>query len=1519
MSSTQSSGASASAPTISGAVGGQTTAPGAAVDPFAGVTIGDANANATDTLTITLSHGGVGGTLSDSGGFSKLGGGTNGVYTLAGSAATVTSELEALVFTPTRGQPNASVTTTFTLSDVSSALPTPTVDSTTSVTDVAAAVAPTLSGATGGLVTTSEAAVHPFAAVAVADPNANASDTLTITLSNGGMGGTLSGNGLAGGTNGVYTVSGAAAAITSELEALAFTPTAGQPNTSTTTTFTLSDVSTAYATPTPDATTTVTNADPAVAPVLSGALAGQKTTPNTAFAPFAQVTVGDANANATDTLVIVESNGGVGGALSGTGLGAGAGGVYALSGAAATLTSELDALIFTPAAGQIGATTTFSLIDVSSLYAAPTVDATTTVSVIPAVAPTLSGATGGQTTTSEAAVDPFATVVIGDANPHATDTLTIALSNGGAGGMLSGTGLSGGAGGVYTLAGAAATVTGELRALAFTPVAGQADTTAVTTFTLSDTSSAYGAATVDSTTSVTNVDPAVAPTLSGATAGQATTSETAVLPFANVTDSDANANATDTLAITLSNGGAGGTLSGNGLSGGTNGVYTLPSGSAATVTSELDALVFTPVAGAPNTSATTTFTLSDTSSAYATATVDSTTSVIDADPAVASTLSGAIGGQSTTSEATVKPFASVTIGDANANATETLSITLSNGGAGGTLAGAGLVAGAGGVYALSGSAATVTSELDALTFTPAAGAPNTSATTTFTLSDTNSAYAAATVDSTTTVTNVDPAVAPTISGVQHGLTTTSAAPIGPFAHVVIGDANASATETLSITLSNGGAGGTLAGVGLIGGAGGGVYTLSGSAATVTSELDALTFYPAPRSTTTFTLSDTSSAFATPATNANASVTDVTAPAIVAASYVGSGSSGHWSLSGAADAGDTVTIYDGAHRLGSTVASGGVWTFAGGNNTAVRDFTVTATVAAGNTSAPSSAWYEGTPGNDTFSFASQAALAAAAVINGGAGVNTVQLTAGAALTDADFSALHSIEALALSGASSVALGSNAAAAGISAVTLLAGAAGPTSIADSNAGTLAVNAAGLGAGDTLQVSGSTAEAIANLAGNLNASAAGGTLSVAAVGATQQTIATGSGAITVTDNAAGGSLAIDATALLASNSVRLYGSAAATVTNLSGALGAANSSGPLTVTAVGTTAQSVTTGSGKASITDKGARGMNVNAAKMAAGSTLTLAGSANETVSNLAAGLDASAASGTVTVAAVGATQQTIATGSGAITVTDNAAGGSLAIDATALLASNSVRLFGSAAATVTNLSGTLGAANSSGALRVIATGTTAQSMTAGSGNASITDNGAGGMNVNAAQMAAGSTLTLAGSAEETVTNLAANVVATGLSGALNVTTTGLAAHTIATGSGNDSITATHGGDTILAGSGADTINVAGHAIADTFTYSAVSDSINTAGGHDAITGFAAGGSIHDLFNFSPLDPNLNVQGGLSGANATVSADSIAWLYNGAGAMIYVNDTVNTLATGSASLMAISLKGTTSGLTSQNFKV
>ena len=308
--------------------------------------------------------------------------------------------------------------------------------------------------------------------------------------------------------------------------------------------------------------------------------------------------------------------------------------------------------------------------------------------------------------------------------------------------------------------------------------------------------------------------------------------------------------------------------------------------------------------GAPNTTSTTTFTLSDLSSAYATPAVDSATSVIDNDPVVSPTITGTVAGQTTTNEAPVRPFAHVTISDPYALAIDNLKIFYNT--AAGTLSPS-----ANGLISLVGTASAITSELRALVFTPTRGAPNTSSTTTFTLSvksvnPSNPLRGAE--DGTTSVIDSDPAVAPTIAGTVLDQGTTSETPVKPFAHVTVGDANAGVpTDTLTITL--GGAGGALAdGAGFSGlmTSGGGVYTLSGTAAAITDELDALVFTPtagAPNtsSTTTFTLSDQSGAGGPPAVDSTTSVIDSdppsppAVPAITSASYVGSGATGHWSL------------------------------------------------------------------------------------------------------------------------------------------------------------------------------------------------------------------------------------------------------------------------------------------------------------------------------------------------------------------------------------------------------------------------------------------------------------------------------------------------------------------------------------------------------------------------------------------------------------------------------------------------
>ncbi len=126
------------------------------------------------------------------------------------------------------------------------------------------------------------------------------------------------------------------------------------------------------------------------------------------------------------------------------------------------------------------------------------------------------------------------------------------------------------------------------------------------------------------------------------------------------------------------------------------------------------------------------------------------------------------------------------------------------------------------------------------------------------------------------------ALPPTIKGTVAGQSTPSGVPDAPFQFVTIKDPNIRTSDSLSISLTGGG--GTLAdGAGFSGlmESASGVYTLSGKAAAITRELDALVFTPNTfGATTTFTLTDTTS-LGTSKSNANTTVTVTKGKPVVA--------------------------------------------------------------------------------------------------------------------------------------------------------------------------------------------------------------------------------------------------------------------------------------------------------------------------------------------------------------------------------------------------------------------------------------------------------------------------------------------------------------------------------------------------------------------------------------------------------------------------------------------------------------
>ena len=836
-----------------------------------------------------------------------------------------------------------------------------------SATPPAAVQPSTITGSPGHQVTSDAAEITPFAGVpglgffggvftevSILDPNSGATDALTIELvdSQGQISdadGKLLGNGLVESSSqpGTYTLSAATSAtLSTELDALIFAPTPHQvaPGDIVTTTFYIRDANSAD----PNQTAVDSNSSVSVvarddAPFIEFAKSGQAVSNNAPVQPFSTIDVLDVDQGVQDSATITLS--GAGGTLSGPGLSAtGVSGTYSLAAASsATLTAELEALTFTPANGAPGTSspTTFGL-TVSQTGAgnlSTTDNTTTVVNTVQAQTSTISGTQANQPTSDEATIKPFANVTITDPNPAGTiDTAEVPLVNA-ANGSLSDPNQATDGGvfdnGTYIVQGSASVVTAALRGLVFTPTAHQVapGQTVTTTFTLSDQNSAtfnfstFSAPTVtDSTTSVMATAVNDAPAISGAKAGQAT-SNAAIQPFAGVAVTDPDVGVQDSLIIKLD--GAPGTLSGNGLSQtGSAGTYSLAAASPPALSSELDALTFTPASGAPGTVNATNFTFaaSQTAGGSTTTATDSTTTVIDTVPVQPSTISGTAASQAATDEKAVMPFARVAIADPNGGSpTETVTVTPSTT-ANGALSDPNQTSDhasfSNGTYTVTGAAAQVQADLRGLVFTPAAHevAPGKSVTTGFTVSDLNSA-SLTTTDSATSVVATAVNDAPTISGAKTGQATTDYVPVKPFSGVSITDSDMGAQDSLAITLKNGGgaatdANGALSGAGLTK-TGTGAYALAAaSPAALSAELDALTFTPAQGQAlagqtviTSFTLAAFQSAGGSTATATDAT-TSVVATAL---NYVNGPANGFGVLTGTPGQ-DVIT----AHGMGNAI-------------------------------------------------------------------------------------------------------------------------------------------------------------------------------------------------------------------------------------------------------------------------------------------------------------------------------------------------------------------------------------------------------------------------------------------------------------------------------------------------------------------------------------------------------------------------------------------------------------------------
>ena len=316
--------------------------------PFAGVTVTSV-AGQTETVTVTLSSARDGALYDAAGGICSA---STGTWTATGTAAQVTTALDALVFAPTAHlvAPGSVETTTLSLAvvDVQGTATASTSVATTDLLDpIVLAGFPATASITDGSTAT------PYAGSSISDPDAGQSFVATVTIWDADDG-TLSsvGGGAYDHATGTWTMDGSAAAVNAAVNALVFTPTAHQVavGDAVTTSLVMKVVGTAGASATAVSTVTSTAAEDA--PKLFGtasSLASDDTVPT---AIFGSTNLVDPDAGAILTAT-VQASGLDGGTLSDA-LGGtfGTAGDWTVTGDVSTVASALNALVYTPDASQ---------------------------------------------------------------------------------------------------------------------------------------------------------------------------------------------------------------------------------------------------------------------------------------------------------------------------------------------------------------------------------------------------------------------------------------------------------------------------------------------------------------------------------------------------------------------------------------------------------------------------------------------------------------------------------------------------------------------------------------------------------------------------------------------------------------------------------------------------------------------------------------------------------------------------------------------------------------------------------------------------------------------------------------------------------------------------------------------------------------------------------------------------------------------------------------------------------------
>lgn len=654
------------APTLSDTGSGATSQPiqdDNTVKPFddTAVVLSINESDTTDLLTISvtqeLSNGTTDSTLANGSlsgsGFTTTG---NGVWTLTNvTAATATTDLQSLLFTPTRGTPGATVTTKFSLSVTDSYS-----QNTTFLSQVATTgnVQPVLNGA-GDLQpipenSTSATITGIQVGNLILNETVDSQDSsLGIAITSVGSGGKWYWSTDNSSWTQISGVSATNALLLNNGDFLEFVPDHAFVGTSSIT-FLAWDgtVGTAHNTFDPTqspgdggfSTASATSTEN-VYPLLS--ISGAQTTNTVAGqtpAPFASMRIsGDSDSTDTLTVEILQQVGGTTGPTDSTyadGLLSGAGlvndglGLYSLTGTPATVETELQALIFTPNPAAAGSTVTTTFdVQVTSILSNSSAVGNNATEVVVKTPPVLSGANDfteiADTSTNPAGMT-VNSMIVGQTTDSSDSTLGIAVI---ATDDMNGTWQYFNVNdsrweAIPSVSASTAFLLDNGDQVRFLPNSSFAGTSSITFLawdgsvgsqygTLDTTSLANsGAVSAGSGVSSITVYPVLSVTGTGTTQTQ---DDTTSNPFANASIRDTDGNTSDSLTITitqqLSNGSTdssqtnGALTSSDSFAGFTDngdGTYTLVV-SAADATNELQNLVFTPNPGPPNQTINTTF------------------------------------------------------------------------------------------------------------------------------------------------------------------------------------------------------------------------------------------------------------------------------------------------------------------------------------------------------------------------------------------------------------------------------------------------------------------------------------------------------------------------------------------------------------------------------------------------------------------------------------------------------------------------------------------------------------------------------------------------------------------------------------------------------------------------------------------------------------------------------------------------------------------------------------------------